>query len=134
MNKTFTLKQLFTMADGRLTTDIGDVYEILNHVTDDNLMTHHLPVALEYLNLKSPKWLQEVRREPEDNNQDVGKEVKWPHVSEWLDAHPKEYSIPQLKDEVDTSDFGQFMVDNSLLLKKMKKDPNSVIMVKLEGE
>lgn len=37
--------QVITLGDGRLACDIGEVYEALNGLLDDNLMTHQLPRA-----------------------------------------------------------------------------------------
>lgn len=45
--KTFDLGTVLTITTGRLLTDIGSVYEILNFMTGDNLMTHQLPRASE---------------------------------------------------------------------------------------
>lgn len=116
MNKNFTLLQLFSIVDERLSTNMGDVYEILNHVCDDNLMTHHLPTAMKYLKEKKPDWFVEATK-----NIQATKDILETHGFEVLiESISKEksvYSIPQLKDEFDTSDFGSYMVDNSLLLK-----------------
>ena len=53
----FNLKQLFSLVDGRLATEIGDIYKMLNHICNDNLYTHHLPVAHDYLKIKNPSWI-----------------------------------------------------------------------------
>lgn len=42
---TLTTGQVITLGDGRLACDIGSVYEALNGLLDDNLMTHQLPRA-----------------------------------------------------------------------------------------
>lgn len=51
-----TLKQFFTIGDGRLSTDIGDVYKMLNYIFDDNLMTHQIPTAMRKLKEVNPEW------------------------------------------------------------------------------
>jgi len=51
-----TLKKAFTLLDGRLSTDIGDVYEMLNFIYSDDLMTHQLPAAMRKLKELNPKW------------------------------------------------------------------------------
>lgn len=56
MKKKFTVKQLFSVTDGRLSTEIGDVYDILNTFTGESLMTHQLPPAMDYLKLVGPDW------------------------------------------------------------------------------
>jgi len=116
MTKKFSLMQLFSIVDGRLARTIDDVYDILNHVTDmgEDLMTHHLPVAYSYLKEKNPKWYQELKEK-------IGflEKETFESAIHWVEAHNDKYDIPQLKDEFDTSDFGGYMVGNSLLLKKL---------------
>jgi len=116
MTKKFSLLQLFSIVDGRLSTDIGDVYDMLNHICDDNLMTHHLPTAISYLQKKNPKWFQEL-----SNRLDIVKKMDREGDFELILSHLKKsneiFDIPQLKDECDTSDFGSYMVENSLLSK-----------------
>lgn len=56
-----TLKQAFNIADGRLSTKIGDVYEMLNYIFDANFFTHQLPRAMEVLEEKSPQWFQNIK-------------------------------------------------------------------------
>ncbi len=43
--KTFTLAQVLSITTERLCCDIGGIYEILNHITGDDLYTHVLPRA-----------------------------------------------------------------------------------------
>ena len=35
-----TLKKAFSILDGRLATEIGDVYEMLNYIFDEDFMRH----------------------------------------------------------------------------------------------
>jgi len=58
----FTRKQLFAIVDGRLSTGMGDVYKILNHLTGENLYTHHLPVAMQFISMKNPDWFLEQQK------------------------------------------------------------------------
>ena len=51
-----SLKKAFSLLDGRLSTDIGDVYEMLNYVFSDNLMTHQLPTGMKKIKEINPKW------------------------------------------------------------------------------
>jgi len=51
-----SLKKAFSILDGRLSTEIGDVYEMLNYIYDDSLMTHQLPTAMRRLKELNPKW------------------------------------------------------------------------------
>ncbi len=54
-----SLKKSFSILDGRLSTEIGDVYEMLNYIFDDNLLTHQLPTAMRTLQDKNPKWFED---------------------------------------------------------------------------
>ncbi|TDG34816.1 hypothetical protein EZJ43_16715 [Pedobacter changchengzhani] len=51
-----SLKQFFSIGDGRLSTEIGDVYEMLNFIFDANFMTHQLPSAMRKLKEVNPDW------------------------------------------------------------------------------
>ena len=117
MTKTFSLLQLFSIVDGRLSTKIDDVYEILNHVCDDNLLTHHLPVAMNYIKFKNPKWFNILERDIKE----IKHKLRTDNFEKLIDGinsmYNKTYEIPQLKDEFDTSDFGQYMISHSLLHK-----------------
>jgi len=49
MIKTFSLKDVLTVTTGIfLCDDIGDLYDILNHLTGENLYTHQLGRAAKY--------------------------------------------------------------------------------------
>ena len=120
MIKQYTLKQLFSLVDGRLSTTMNDVCEILNHVCDCDLMTHHLPVAMDYIIEKDPLWYKLVN----GLLLSIEGEIKTNDFLVFMEKIDSEYSekvfdVPQLKDEFDTTDFGDYMVNNSLLLKKM---------------
>lgn len=54
-----SLKKAFSLLDGRLSTEIGDVYEMLNYIFDENFMTHQLPTAMRKLQEVNPKWFAE---------------------------------------------------------------------------
>lgn len=43
--KTFTLGQVLTITHGRMLCPVGDIYNILNWMTGESLMTHQLPRA-----------------------------------------------------------------------------------------
>jgi hypothetical protein len=45
--KTFDLGTVLTVTTGRMLTDMGSLYEILNFMTGESLMTHQLPRASE---------------------------------------------------------------------------------------
>lgn len=118
MTKQFSLKQLFSIVDGRLSTDIGDVYQMLNHIVDDNLMTHHLPVAMKYLKAKGPVWFTQITALIDGVKAVAGDEFT--DIMAIIDSQfPYRFiEVPQLKDEFDTSDYMPYMLDNSLLLNR----------------
>lgn len=51
-----SLKKAFSILDGRLSTEIGDVYEMLNYIYSDSLYTHQIPTAMRLLKKENPKW------------------------------------------------------------------------------
>ena len=128
MTKKFSLKQLFAIVDGRMSTNMDDIYDILDHVCDTNLMTHHLPIAKDYLLLKNPKWVQQVKLLLEEIGKTIGSSIFTPHFvsrnvefGRFMDAINNNnpiIEVPQLKDEIDTTDFKDYMINNSLLLNK----------------
>lgn len=121
MTKKFTLLQLFSLVDGRLSTNMGDVYDMLNHICDESLMTHHLPVAMSYLKEKHPKWFGQVEQRIDAIKISLVSNTFETIIGTIKDKYNDEYDIPQLKDEFDTSDFGNYMIENSLLLKHSSK-------------
>lgn len=113
MTKQFNLLQLFSLVDGRLSTEIDDVYSMLNHICDGDLMTHHLPVAMKYIKEKNPNWFYTLKNTY--NKLGCNKETDFEVCIEIIKANNETINIPQLKDEFDTSDFIAFMINNSLL-------------------
>ncbi|NQY00972.1 MAG: hypothetical protein HRT70_07565 [Flavobacteriaceae bacterium] len=55
-----TLKQAFSILDGRLSTKMEDVYKMLNYIFDENFMTHQLPSAMKALKEENPKWFKDA--------------------------------------------------------------------------
>ena len=51
-----TLKQAFSILDGRLSTEMGDVYKMLNYIFDQEFLTHQLPSAMRKLKEVNPDW------------------------------------------------------------------------------
>ena len=54
-----SLKKAFSILDGRLSTEIGDVYEMLNYIFDQNFMTHQIPTAMRKLKELNPDWFSD---------------------------------------------------------------------------
>lgn len=119
MTKQFSLLQLFSLVDGRLSTSMDDVYDMLNHICDEELMTHHLPTALDYLREKNPKWFQQQSDVLNTIKARLQSNTFETVIGTIKDKYNENIDIPQLKDEFNTSDFVKFMIDNSLLIKKM---------------
>lgn len=128
MTKQFTLLQLFCIVDGRLATKMDDVYITLNHIMDDNLFTHHLPVAMDYLKQENPQWFQDLSKKikgiieqcPVKRKSDQSKETFEMEEFDWIINEVKQdstqYEIPQLvSTEEERKKFVDYMMDNSLL-------------------
>lgn len=56
-----SLRQVFSIIDGRLSTKIEDVYQMLNYIFDANFYTHELPSAMKKLKEVNPTWYQEAK-------------------------------------------------------------------------
>ena len=112
----FTVKQLFSIIDGRLSTEMIDVYEILNAATGEQLMTHQLPVAMKYLGEVGPDWYVKAHEQLAEIKQKVGDDfqVLMRYIDEML-PHNYHEVIELTKDQ--REGFGKYMVDNSLLLR-----------------
>jgi len=120
MNKKFTLLQLFSLVDGRLSTKMDDVYDMLNHICDEELFTHQLPTAMDYLKSKNPEWFQELKEYLYDVKEALGTD-DFKTMMNFVEDNNEEFDIPQLKDEVDISNLGSFITENSLLISKKEK-------------
>jgi hypothetical protein len=112
MEKKFKLLQLFSILDGRLSTKMEDVYDMLNHITGESLMTHHLPTAMKFLKEKNPVWFQEGKKTLAKMG--ITKETEFQYVMSKLKTDKTVIEVPKMSDE-ELKDFGQFMIDNSLL-------------------
>ena len=55
-----SLKKAFSIVDGRLSTSMDDVYEMLNYIFDENFFTHQLPTAMEIVKKENPKLFTEI--------------------------------------------------------------------------
>ena len=73
----FNLKQISNLVDGRLITNMGDIYEMLGVYSGEDLMTHHLPTVMRYLRENKPQWfidaetiLDKITEQQHDNGED----------------------------------------------------------------
>ena len=84
--KMFTIGQVISAGTGRLCCDIGEVYDILNFLTGDNLFTHQLPRAFRACKdhiIEQLPWLKWV-----DDNKDACTPET---VLSFVEAAAKEY-------------------------------------------
>lgn len=56
-----SLKKVFSIVDGRLSTKIEDVYEMLEFIFSTKINTHEIPKYLELLESQMPLWYAEAR-------------------------------------------------------------------------
>jgi hypothetical protein len=63
-----SLEKAFSILDGRLSTNMEDVCQMLNYVYNTSLFTHQLPTAMRKLKETNPTWfangvtlLEEIR-------------------------------------------------------------------------
>jgi len=86
------LKKAFNILDGRLSTSIDDVYEMLDFIFNTNLFTHQLPGAMNVLKEKNPKWFSDGVR--------LLDEIKRKHDTDdfvfLMDIIDKEYSQEEI--------------------------------------
>lgn len=114
--KNFTLKQLFSIADGRLSTNMDDVCEMLNHITGESLFTHQLPVVHKYITEIKPSWFITVSNEIDNIKYNIGNNFE--DLMNQIDNYyfNVSYSIPELTDE-HKNDCISYMCKNNLLYK-----------------
>lgn len=124
--KTFGLGPILTIMHGPFMCEMGEVYDILNWVTDDNLMTHQLPRAgrevepflkqlyPDLVGLEVPEWTEI------DGWGELDSEDKEARITEWLDTVGEQVGatrdVPQMKPEDHT------MIDPISELKMMRPD------------
>lgn len=115
MTKQFSFKQLFTLTDGNLSTNISDVYDMLNHIYNENFMIYHLPVAMDHLDMKKPQWYADLRITMAEIKTQAGTD-DFDALMEYIDKnHNPMIEVPQFTKE-ELIGFDQYMADNSLLL------------------
>lgn len=98
MTRQFTLLQLFNVVDGRITTSIEDVYDVIHHVFDDkHIPTTGLGLMNDSLHRKNPQWLQECKKRI--NEMGIKKDTPIGVILAKIKVDNPTYNIPQLKDE-----------------------------------
>ena len=67
-----TTKQIFSLTDGRVSTNMDDVSSMLSEAIGHNLFTHELPSAYEYVKKQNPVWFYDASRQLEYIKSKVG--------------------------------------------------------------
>jgi hypothetical protein len=99
-----SLKKAFSLLDGRLSSEKGDVYEMLNYIFDENFMTHQLPIAIRKLSEENPKWfadavsvVNEIKAIENTNDFDhLMKTIDFEYSSFEIELGKLKYNIPFL--------------------------------------
>ena len=66
------MKQIFSIVDGRLSTRMEDIYNMLNAAFDDNFTTLALPIAMTRLKAINPPWFQQATKDINDIKDIIG--------------------------------------------------------------
>ena len=98
MTKSFTFLQLFSLTDGRLSTKMGDVYEMLNHITGQSLTTIALAIAHKQLMETNPPWFAELQAKLEEIKKEAGTDDFPTLIALITEKYNDSYDIPQLTD------------------------------------
>ena len=85
MSKVFNLGTVLTITSGIVLCPVDEIYEILNYMTGDNLMTHSLPRAMDICQEPLLEQFSELRgiKVPEMTGQE--------ECSKWLDSISDKY-------------------------------------------
>jgi len=111
----FSLRKLFSIVDGRLSTKMEDVYEMLNHITGESLMTHHLPVAMKFIESKNLPWFREVAKEIKKLKDESCDDFS--SIMDYIkNQHNPIYEVPPLTDK-EKEGLDEYMVENSLMIR-----------------
>ena len=114
---TFTLKQLYALTEGKLSTSMNGIYDMLGAATGTKgLMTHHLPVAINYVREKNPEWYSEAKKLISEAIEKSGSSDFHEHMKA-IDRDHKDTMI--YITNCAGPDFEDYMLKNSLLLKRV---------------
>lgn len=84
MKKPFSIEQVLSIVGGKLLCNIGGIYEILNHMTQDTIYTHQIPRACDECNPWLLRWFPQLA-DYDDSS------VTPENVKEWVRAMVKKY-------------------------------------------
>ncbi len=119
MTKKFTTLQLFSLVDGRMSTNIDDIYDMLNHIFGDSFMTHQLPVIFDYLKRLNPQWFADLKKDLANIKAQYGNDFDT--LITVITQNNAIHDIPTLTDP-EKAGLGEFFSENSLLSGKSTKD------------
>jgi len=68
----YSLKQLFSIIDGRLSTKIEDVYQILTFYTGNPIYTHELIDVIESIKNNKPDWFINAENKIDEIKLEIG--------------------------------------------------------------
>ena len=92
MNMEVTIKQAFSILDGRLSTSMDDIYTMLNFVTGENLFTHELPSAMDSLSTVNPQWFAGAKSILEEIKKECGSD-DFQTLMDYIDANYSDLKI-----------------------------------------
>lgn len=98
MTKSFTFLQLFSLTDGRVSTEMDDIYKMLNHITGQSLTTVALPIAYDQLEKANPHWFAELKTKLEEIKKEAGTDDFPTLITLITEKYNDSYDIPQLTD------------------------------------
>lgn len=121
--KTFSLGAILSVTTGKVIAEVGDIHELLDHMTGDALMTHQLPRAMD--ECEGP-----LREQFPSLPTDVPPIETWDDVATWLApliaAHGELHEVRPLRP-------GQHTVINPLAELAMNYPHVRVIAVMPDG-
>lgn len=114
MKQQFLVSDILSVVTGRLYSNMDNLYKILDFLTQENLMTHHLPTARNFVKdqliSQLPLSLQDLC-------------IQWEHTEDWearvIQAMNRFGQIPLTP--VDKAGFETYMIENSLLVNSVLK-------------
>lgn len=98
--KRFTLLQLYSVVDGRLSTSFEEFQMVINHIVGRNISIDEVPAALLRIKMENPYWYRTLKKEIETinlmNDNNVHKVIQ--SIKEYYCN--LEFDIPQLENKI----------------------------------
>jgi hypothetical protein len=117
--KKFTVWQLFSIVDGRMSTSVDDIYDILDTASGTSLMTHNLPTAADYFRKTKPEWYKKAETSIGNLKTSLGDTWNdWSTVENYFknaDSRANYEIEVQTIPESEKAQFRAFMLSNSLI-------------------